>query len=329
MRERDIRPQQVFDEFLRLSRLDARQLAAQQEHWRHCACPACGAKQSLPGFSKHGFSYVTCARCASLYADPRPTRAALAEFYRDSRAARFLTGTFYRETEQQRRMLMFRPRARLLAQLLRQHGVRRITRLADIGAGYGVFLQEMRRTRLAGSYTAIEPSLSAGAVLRDKKFKVIQAMLEAVPRNEYGRYDLLTMCELFEHLHAPAPFLRKVRRLLRPHGCLFLTTLSGAGFDIRVLGRDARAVHPPHHLNFVTPDAMAILLRRCGFESLAIITPGKLDTDIVANAPAAVQRRLPPFLRELLANETARTALQQFLVANRMSSHMVVLARRK
>ena len=67
-------------------------------------------------------------------------------------------------------------------------------------------------------------------------------------------------------------------------GDLFIfTTLSGTGVDIQALWQDSKSVMPPHHLNFLNPISVDVLLARLGFESLSITTPGKLDIDILAN----------------------------------------------
>ena len=70
MKEEDIRPQTVFDEYLRLAEIDT------EDYFRdgkrvHLNCPACGAAGDH-AFEKLGFSYDPCSNCKTLYVNPRP-----------------------------------------------------------------------------------------------------------------------------------------------------------------------------------------------------------------------------------------------------------------
>ena len=109
---------------------------------------------------------------------------------------------------------------------------------------------------------------------------------------------------------------------------MIFTTLNGKGFDIQVLWENSKSVYPPHHLNFFNPDSVGILLGKCGFEVLEITTPGRLDVDIVSNDLEHVNDR---FIKTFLgsAGEREKDDLQKFLQKNNLSSHMMIVARKK
>jgi hypothetical protein len=72
------------------------------------------------------------------------------------------------------------------------------------------------------------------------------------------------------------------------------------------------------------------LFARAGLTDIQVLTPGRLDVDIVRGAlasdPSAVQNR---FLQLLLSRGgDVLDAFQRFLADNRLSSHAWVLARR-
>lgn len=64
-----------------------------------------------------------------------------------------------------------------------------------------------------------------------------------------------------------------------------------------------------------------------GFEVLQIITPGKLDIDILCNNKQYIKDR---FWRTFAvqATENDKQAMQTFIASNGLSSHMLVVCRK-
>jgi hypothetical protein len=70
MKEEEIRPKRIFDEYLRLAERDTQKYFTGCEHQSVC-CPACGL-EGLYSFTKHGFDYEECPACQTLFVSPRP-----------------------------------------------------------------------------------------------------------------------------------------------------------------------------------------------------------------------------------------------------------------
>lgn len=201
--------------------------------------------------------------------------------------------------------------------------------MADIGAGFGLFLEELKKLWPESDIVAIEPSIDMAKICRGKGLKVLESTLEDVDPEE--RFDLLTAFELFEHLHDPLPFVEKVCSLLSPGGYFFLTTLNGLGFDIQLLWERARNIYAPHHLNFFNPHSMEVLLVRNGFEIVEISTPGQLDWDIIEGAYRHEGLDPGRFFKTVAkyGTDEAKRELQQWIQANNFSSHMRVIAKKR
>ena len=105
------------------------------------------------------------------------------------------------------------------------------------------------------------------------------------------------------------------------------TTLSGTGADIQALWQDSKSVSPPHHLNFLNPASVRMVLERVGFAKVTVTTPGKLDVDILVNGREHIKDR---FWRTFVAQagEDERAAMQTFLAEHGFSSHMLVHCQR-
>ena len=290
MKEAEIRPSALFDEYLELCRHDAETFFGSEE-WEDVPCPGCGGSGD-EAFVKHTFRYCLCGTCDTLYANPRPSAAALGRLYTDSASVRFWSTDFYRRTENARRELMFKPRAELARETARKAlGGQDVATVVDIGAGYGVFCEEIRNLLPGAQICAVEPAPGLAAACRGKGLYTVPRFLEDLQADELPQATprLFTSFELFEHLHTPADFLRTLKRLMAPGDVLMLTTLSGTGLDIQVLWSEARAVFPPHHLNFLNPAILSTLAAGCGFDNIRVTTPGKLDVDILTNSAARVR----------------------------------------
>jgi SAM-dependent methyltransferase len=328
VKEEEIRPQELFNRYLELSRQDVERCFSDRSRFEHAPCPACGADDPRPGVEKHGFVYVHCGHCGSLYTSPRPSADDIDDFYRTGEAVRFWASDFFRVTAEARRERMFRPRARLAADLAAERLGDGVASAVDVGSGYGIFLEELAATGRFDPVVGIEPSPDLAAVCREKGFEIVESTIEAV---EPGRVqaEIATVFEVIEHVHEPVEFLRSCARALRPGGLLLFTTLTVSGFDIKVLGVHSKSIHPPHHLNLMTTEGIEALVDRAGLELVDLSTPGELDVDIVANMLAEDPSiEVPPFVSYLLErrDETTRAAFQRFLQEHRLSSHVRVVA---
>ena len=326
MKEAEIRPVDLFNRYLQLCERDISRFFSDRSVFIGVPCPACGSKDRRPGLTKLGFDYVTCTRCRSLYASPRPSREQLALYYLKGESVQFWSTDFYRQTSEARREKIFRPRAHLIGEL-DSHSPGGV--FADIGAGFGILLEEVDKLDRFAAVMGIEPSAALARDCRSKGFQIIEKSVEEVRPDEL-RADFLTAFEVMEHVFDPLTFLSAAASLLKPGGQILFTTLTVSGFDIQVLWEASKSVHPPHHLNLLSVEGMEQLVERAGLRLVDLSTPGQLDVDIVANMQAEVPGLpLPRFVEYLLEarGPETRQAFQSFLVANRLSSHIRVVAR--
>jgi hypothetical protein len=319
MKEEEIRPQDIFDEYLRLCEIDSREYFSQASAIK-IPCPACGAN-GAHSFEKKGFSYEVCPDCDTLFASPRPPFEAFMSYYRDSPSTRYWAEVFYPVTAEARKEKLWKPKAHLIKDFLNSFPAREV--ILDIGGGFGVFA-EVATEIIKVPVAVIEPSVHLAQSCREKGFEVIEKPLEEVCISEVPQGPrCFVSFELFEHLHDPRRFLKSLHGLMEPGDCLVMTTLSAAGLDILVLWERAKAVFPPHHLNFFTPDSIRGLMREIGFVQVDVQTPGKLDLSILQNHLHEIEDRFWSFYLSR-ASEQSLDRMQEILVQEKMSSHMMI-----
>lgn len=327
MKESDIRPEALLDRYLALSAADAERCFSVTVR-SDVPCVGCGGTSKRPEFEKNGFGYVSCTECGSLYQSPRPALGAFEAFYRDSESSRYWAEEFFPAVAEARRERIFRPRAERLAAMCDAKGLR-IDRLIDVGAGYGILLEEWRRMKPDTDLLAIEPSAMLAIECRAKGLEVVEDMAEHV-HGYRNHADLVVCFEVMEHAYDPLQFIRTLSGLVRPGGYVFISTLGVDGFDIQVLWERSNSIFPPHHINFLSVAGFHRLFERAGLESIEVTTPGALDVDIVRNAV----KRSPELIRgqrfvsRILASNHVAEDFQGFLARNQLSSHTWVLGRK-
>jgi 2-polyprenyl-3-methyl-5-hydroxy-6-metoxy-1,4-benzoquinol methylase len=329
MKEETIRPQELFYEFLSLAEKDI-ETYFRNSPFYYINCPACESSHSSFQFRKMGFDYEECLNCKTLFVNPRPTADAFSCYYEDSPSVRFWATNFYRETAESRRELIIIPKAMIIRDYLLQFvsPFPDDSCVIDIGAGYGIFCEELIKLMQGTKVIAVEPSISLQKICLEKGLKVVSKPLEDMDVDDISGFNLIaaTSFELLEHLHNPSLFLSKCSNLLQPGSLLILTTLTWDGFDLQVLREKSTSIHPPHHINFFSKMGMEILLKRYDLEILDLSTPGKLDVEIITKNQTNLRDH---FLKKLVTgNENNKHAFQQFLQDNKLSSHMMIVARK-
>ena len=73
------------------------------------------------------------------------------------------------------------------------------------------------------------------------------------------------------------------KKLAKKDGYVLVSGLTVDGLDIQILGKSSKAIAPPFHLNFLSVEGLYKLFERADFSEIDVITPGKLDLDIVLN----------------------------------------------
>lgn len=326
MKEEDIRKREVFDQYLEMVKKDVGAFFGDQSAFIQIPCPACSSQDYSTQFNKSGFNYVLCSVCGTLFVNPRPPFDLLADFYIQSPSTKFWVNEFFKPVAEARRVKIFRPRAEYVTQ---KFGSDPEWIVGDIGAGFGLFLEELSKIWPSSKLVAIEPSEEMSEICNAKGFEALPCAIEDVT-GWNKKFDLLTSFELFEHVYDPQTFLRKIWELLRPGGRLLMTTLNGEGFDIQVLWDNSKSVSPPHHLNFFNPRSMKILLEKCGLTIEEISTPGRLDWDIIEGMIRNDGIDAGKFWNLLSkeGTETAKEEFQEWISRNNFSSHLRIVAKK-
>jgi len=235
-------------------------------------CLACGGTSLRPlplAYLHEGERYplVECASCGMRFLDPRPAQATLARFY----DAAYFESDFRcgRSSAAASDDAAFEEENRGLLDAFAALSVPATPRLLDVGCATGGLIA----TALARGWQAEGVELSADAVAhaRARGLSVFHGALIAAHLPD-GRFDLVYMGDVLEHVPDCRAVVEEVARILRPGGRFYLrgpiTTHSLARSlalaVARATGRTLTLNEVPYHLWEFTPGPLVRLVERAG-----------------------------------------------------------------
>lgn len=330
MQEEDIRKLELMEENHRLRTADVKTLLGDKKSFVNSSCPACNSRINRKLFTKGGFRFVECKKCQTVFVNPKPSKKQLDSFYRESKSIQHWNDEIYPASEGVRKQKIFKPRVKKVIALCKKHKAGKKL-ILDVGAGFGTFGVEIKKLKFFSSVVVVEPAKSLAETCRHKGLEVIEKTIETVDLRQ--KANVITNFELIEHLFSPKKFISACKSLLSPKGLLILTTPNIKGFDLMMLGKKSDNMTAPNHLTFFHPKSLELLLQNAGLKVLEIITPGKLDAELVRKSALKddFDVKKHPFLEEVLINnwEKIGKPFQNFLANNNLSSHMWVVAQKK
>jgi len=330
LKEDEIRPDRLVQGQMDAFLSDVKWLQQFKSDFILVDCPACGSKKFVKTFEKYQLSFVMCSECETLFVNPRPTPEIIKNYLENSENYQYWNKYIFPHSESARREKIFKPRVERLIQICKYYNVR-MDSLMEVGAGFGTFCEELQKRNVFKQIIAVEPTHELAETCRKKNINVIEKLIEEVTL-ESNSIDVIACFEVIEHLFSPKDFIKRCGSLLDSGGFLFLTCPNGKGFDILVLRNQSNSVDV-EHLNYFNPASLSHLLKECGFEIVEIITPGKLDAELVRKKILSAEFNISthPFLKQILIDEWDRvgSTFQDFLAANMLSSHMWIIARKK
>jgi SAM-dependent methyltransferase len=325
-------------------------------------CPVCRSRERRPFHrdlrdrafrtAPGTWTLVRCPSCRSAYLDPRPTAETIELAYRSyythggsapppvGRLRRGLANDYLRARWGYDQEPVV-PGGRLVPKLAPSRGalvdreIRHLPakpggRLLDVGCGSGAFLAQM--AELGWRTQGIDPDPAAVAGAREAGLDVRQATLADLDSPEYaGSFDAITLSHVIEHLHDPGGDLRRIERLLRPGGLVWIATPNLEALGLRRFGADWLGLDPPRHLVLFTRASLERLVLDAGLEPLPPPPASPHALQMFSQSTAIGEGRLPdegPSNGTWILRALAAVANLASLRDARKAEELVVLARR-
>ena len=297
-------------------------LLARRKHFVKVDCPACSSKKHTLYFEKLDIKYHLCENCGTVFVNPRPSLEILHEFYSQSKNYEFWNKYIFPASEEARREKIFKPRVEKTI-MFADRILSRYESIMEVGAGFGTYCEELVKSGRFRKVLALEPTPGLAKTCRKRGLETFEMPFENLP--EDVRVDIIASFEVIEHLFSVEDFLHSCVKHLNSEGLLILSCPNFRGFDFQILGVKYGNIDH-EHLNYFNPNSLRLLIERCGFQVLEILTPGQLDADIVRDRAlkGTISLEGQPFLKTVIIDRWSEIGnnFQQFLADNLMSGHM-------
>jgi SAM-dependent methyltransferase len=209
-----------------------------------------GLELAVEFTSKAGYDIVRCRDCRLVFTDARtapPPSQLYPPFEQSDTAAQ--------RSARSALSLFTLQRARLV------EAAKSSGRLLDYGAGSGAFARFMAGRGFEA--VGLEP-YSLGTTLEEPNLRLVRAPLAQV-KDSLGRFDVITMWHVLEHLEHPVELLKELRSMLAPGGVLVVSVPNFASWQSGVFKGGWFHLDPPRHLLQFEPSTLEDCLRRAGF----------------------------------------------------------------
>jgi SAM-dependent methyltransferase len=235
-------------------------------------CPLCGRSERKRLFERDSWTVVECAECSMVYIGEQMTYRSqidehdwLDDYQKEHSRRKQLHPALLLLSKYTRRL---RPNTndRLLSQTIRWA---RQGRLLDFGCGDASFIHRAAE-RFEISGIEISPRLAQASRQRVGAGKILEGPVTEIADQHVpaASFDVVTQFGYIEHEWNPMAGLGSAFRVLKPGGVTVIKTPNFASWNRRSMGLDWCGFHIPAHCNYFTPDTLADMLKRAGFEPL-------------------------------------------------------------
>jgi SAM-dependent methyltransferase len=145
-----------------------------------------------------------------------------------------------------------------IAQSLKPHA-----RICDLGCGHATYLRKF--SELGFEVIGVDPDPAAREQAAKAGVMVLDGTAEKLPEL-HGQFDLVILSHSLEHCRNPKLALENARSILSDNGLCYVEVPNCASEHFQTFTICSGMFDAPRHLHFFTPDCLAELAERSGFQ---------------------------------------------------------------
>jgi len=143
-------------------------------------------------------------------------------------------------------------------------------KVLDLGCATGAFLNMLKQNSNFIPY-GLEVNQFAAKKAQEKLDNIYVGTLED-SSYEDNFFDVVTLWDVFEHLHDPLGSLREIFRILSNNGIIIMRIPNHNSWEARLFDSNWSGLDAPRHLYIFTPEIIKLYLKRTRFRLLHLST---------------------------------------------------------
>lgn len=238
-------------------------------------CLACGSVESADCFPLWDDRYAfpgrfqlkQCKNCGSFYLGKSVAEEALGALY-EQHYPSLSTNDVAPKTGRLRLWVLDRLNIAPLAVGFNFKGLQ----VLDIGCGNGESSSIV--TRSGGTWSGLEIDPKRVEILNSYGLPVLAGTPESVCEKMSASFDMILASQVIEHTFSPRSFLMACYKLLKPGGCIILSTPNGDSRFRQKYGENWINWHVPYHTVIFSEQGLVRMGEACGYSlSIKTLTP--------------------------------------------------------
>jgi 2-polyprenyl-3-methyl-5-hydroxy-6-metoxy-1,4-benzoquinol methylase len=240
-------------------------------------CPVCkgshfkkfiSAVDSL--ITKDVFQVVKCVNCSFVFTNPRPPESNISSYYQSSEYISHSSNSsgFFNKFYNYLRNRNIDYKLRLIANYRKDKG-----HIHDYGCGIGAFLRHAKN--IGYTVSGFEPNISVSEDTINSDLNIEKK--EKIIFSENGKYDVITLWHVLEHIHNLDYTLEKMYSALSEDGLIVVAVPIINSWDSKHYQENWAALDVPRHLYHFTKLSVEKLFHRFGM-SIIGVHPLRLDS---------------------------------------------------
>lgn len=215
--------------------------------------------------SKGEYDVIECSLCGFKHVIPVPTEAFLSEYYKNDFVKNRPKG-FYKKLEEDLSWVEIFYNEKF--ELLEKYTVVKNPSILDIGSGLGFFLNVGKKR--GWRPTGVEPSVESADYSRNLGLEIENIYLDTSNFKQLGKFNVVHMHEVLEHLPNPIDMIQLVKKLLKPRGLICIVSPNDYNpLQEAVVNSSSLTkwwLSPPEHINYFDFGSARKLLENAGFK---------------------------------------------------------------
>ncbi len=231
--------------------------------------------------SKDDFDVIECEVCGFKHIIPIPTQEELNKLYQEE----FYSSEkpkYFKDVEED--LEWWRATYKNYYQLFEKYCSRQNRKLLEIGSGPGYFLKCGKD--LGWEVLGFEPSKLAYEYSLKFGVDVVNGFFSEENAQKYGKFDVVYMNTVIEHLPDPISLIEGVKKVLNPEGiiCIIAPNDYNPLQNIlrKNLGYEPWWVAPSQHLNYFDFNSIKKLVEKKGFEIAEVLSTFPMEFFLLA-----------------------------------------------
>lgn len=221
-------------------------------------------------YDKYGFRHVRCSICGMVYVNPRLKEKIVHDLYSEDDYTQYYKIKLLPALEYRKNVLAVNKYNQIVELLNKKKG-----KILDIGCGLGEVLSVFKEK--GWDATAIEFNPFAADYAKEH-FGISVVNKSVYDFNETGKFDVIMLWGVLEHLYDPSKILKKCKRLLTGKGLLVIEVPSADSFLVRYAEstnkKVDRIIEGDRHLMLFSVLSFRKMLKSNGFIPRKIVSNG-------------------------------------------------------